>query len=97
VDFEHDDCARFVNGNEKRLANLKEAIAVYDRAGFGPGDHGSREWFGGKDAAVGMKSEMKAAQDFQWINPGLESTFFVSEERGTPSDCGDELAFSYGT
>jgi hypothetical protein len=28
-----------------------------------------------------MKSEMKAVQDFEWINPGLESAFFVSEER----------------
>src|SRR5437868_3487189 len=94
---ERDDRARLVHRNKKRLTNLKRGVAIYECARLRASDQGSREWLRRQNAAVNMKTNMQAAQNFEWVNPSLKLSFFVSQQRGAPAGRRNELARAHGT
>src|SRR5579864_6442882 len=72
LNIESDHCPRFMNGNKKRLANLERAVAIDDSGRLGSGNYRPCKWLGGQNSPVNMKSQLKIAQNFQRIDPGLE-------------------------
>ncbi len=95
LNIESDDCARFMNRNKKRLANLERAIAIDDGGRFGPGNHRPRKWFGLQNSPVKIKLQVKIAQNFQWINPGLESAVISAQQGCASPNRGDECAMEF--
>ena len=92
MNLENDGGARLVNGNEKRLSNLKCAFAVDDCGRLGPRDYVPRHGFPFHHAAIDMKSNVKIAHNLQRIHPGLEPAILLSQERRARADGGNESA-----
>jgi len=63
-DFQADNGALFGDGDEKSFAYVVGVTGVEDGDGFGACGDGASERCGIDDAVVGVKAEVKVAQDF---------------------------------
>src|SRR5271165_2013891 len=91
LNFESDDGAGFVHGNEKGFANVKGVAGVKDGDGFGAGGDGAGEGFGVEDAGVGVETQVEVAENFQRVNPGFDVAGFVAEEAGLGAHGGEKF------
>ena len=64
-----------------------EIIVEDQGCGFGPGDDGTDQGFGGDFAAFGENGEPQIAQNLHGIDPSFKAAGFVAEESGALADC----------